>query len=46
VTRPGFHVDTIGLGDVMGDGLVDYVTTAGQGANAGVACLISRVPLQ
>ena len=38
--------DVIGVGDVTGDGLVDYIITGGQGINQGKAYLIAGVPLQ
>lgn len=37
--------DVIGLGDVTGDGLVDYIITGGQGINQGKAYLVAGVPL-
>lgn len=38
--------DVIGVGDVTGDGLTDYIITAGQAINQGKAYLIPGVPLQ
>ena len=37
--------DVIGVGDVTGDGLVDYIITGGQGLNQGKAYLVAGVPL-
>jgi uncharacterized repeat protein (TIGR01451 family) len=38
--------DVISVGDVTGDGLVDYIITGGQAINPGKAYLIAGVPLQ
>ncbi len=38
--------DVIGVGDVTGDGLTDYIITAGQSINQGRGYLIPGVPLQ
>ena len=38
--------DVLGLGDVTGDGLTDYMITAGQSIGPGKAYLIAGVPLQ
>ncbi len=40
-----FGFDIIGMGDVTGDGLVDYLVTAGQENGTGRAYLIPGVPL-